>query len=148
MAKEVCVFCGEEVGYMRSEYITCGPVGQHACKHCAREVKELSELEKCRRALQRGVTECRKSMEEYIAMVESAEEARPACLRCGEKLRFGQAVTLDDSPYRDGLLASSGFAILPAYCQSCGKMEIYNPGYIGNNKLLSYLVKKDNGEVK
>lgn len=145
MAKEICVFCGKEIGYVRSEYITCGPVGQYACKSCAREAASLSEADKCRMVLQRGYTTSRAAMEEYIAMVDGAEEARPACLRCGAKLKFGAAVTLDDTPYRDGLLASGGFAILPAYCQNCGKMEIYNPGYIGNNKLLSFLVKKDTG---
>ncbi len=144
MAKEICVFCGSEVGYMRSEYVTCGPVGQYACKRCAREVNGLSEEEKCRRALQRGFTEARKSMEEYIAMVEGAEEARPACLRCGAKITFGEIQTLDNSPYRDGLLSGT-FNVLPAYCKNCGKMELYNPAYISGNKLLSYLVKKDTG---
>lgn len=148
MAKEVCVFCGEEIGYIRSEYVSCGPVCQWACKQCAREIEPLSAVERCRRALQRGVTEARQSMEEYIEMVDGAEEARPACLRCGAKLRFGWTITLDDTPYRDGLLSSGGFAILPAYCQNCGKMELYSPGYISNNKLLSYLVKKDTGEIK
>lgn len=147
MAKEVCVFCGSEVSYMRSDYVSCGPVNQFACKACAKELKDLSALERCRRALQRGITEAKQTIEEYITMVETAEEARPACLRCGEKLRFGEVQTLDNSPYRDGLLSNT-FNILPAYCHNCGKMEIYNPAYIGNNKLLSYLVKKDTGEIK
>lgn len=145
MAKEICVFCGEEVGYIRSECVSCGPVSQWACKSCAKEVKDLDEAERCRRALRLGLAVASDAMQEYVTMVEGAEEARPACLRCGAKLKFGQPVTLDDTPYRDGLLASGGFTVLPAFCQSCGKMELYNPGYIGNNKLLSYLVKKDTG---
>lgn len=144
MAKEVCVFCGEEVGYMRNEYVNCGPVCECACKRCAREVKEVSEVERCRRALQRGLSTSRKPLEEYIAMVEGAEEARPACLRCGAKLKFGEMQTLDNSPYRDGLLSSS-FDVVPAYCTGCGKMELYHPAYLSGNKLLSYLVKKDTG---
>ena len=42
MAKEICVFCGEEVGYIRSEYVSCGPVSQWACKSCVKEVEKLS----------------------------------------------------------------------------------------------------------
>lgn len=147
MAKEVCVFCGQEVGYVRSEYVVCGPVSQFSCKSCAREVKDLSGVERCRRALRLGITEVRQAMEEYIEMVENAEESRPACLRCGEKIRFGQVQTLDNSPYRDGLLTDT-FDVLPAYCTNCGKMEFYNPSYISRHKLFSYLVKKDNGEIK
>ena len=145
MAKEICVFCGNEVGSMRGEYISCGPMSQWACKSCVREVKPLSDTDRARIVHQRRFTSQLAAFEEYVAMVDGAEEARPACLRCGAKLKFGRAVTLDDTPYRDSLLASGGFSVLPAYCQSCGKMEIYNPGYIGNNKLLSYLVKKDTG---
>ena len=148
MAKEICVFCGNEVGSVRGEYISCGPIYQWACKNCAREVKPLGETDRARRILQRRFTSQTAAFEEYVAMVDGAEEARPACLRCGAKLKFGRAVTLDDTPYRDGLLASSGFSVLPAYCHNCGKMEIYNPGYILNNKLFSYLVAKDTGLIK
>lgn len=147
MAKEVCVFCGTEVGYMRSEYVSCGPVSQWACKSCAKEVKDLDEVERCRQALRLSLAVAPDALQEYVTMVEGAEDARPTCLRCGTKLKFGQVVTLDSSPYRDGLLSNT-FDILPAYCRQCGKMELYNPGYSSGNKLLSYLVKKDTGELK
>ena len=147
MAKVKCVFCGDEVSDFVVKTVFCGPVIQYACKRCFKEVETLSDEDRCRRALQRGFALSPERVREHLEIVESAEEARPACLRCGEKLRFGEAETLDASPNRDGLLSRT-FDVLPAYCTNCGKMELYNPTYIAKNKLFSYLVNKDNGRIK
>ena len=146
MAKETCVFCGEEAGFLNSDYITCGPTGQFACRSCAKELQDLDAPERCRRALRLGLAKDPQKLQEYLDLAENAEDARPACLRCGEKLHFGPVQTLDNSPYRDGLLSTT-FDVLPAYCSKCGKMEFYAPDVIANNKLLSYLCRKDNGEI-
>ena len=154
MAKETCVFCGNEVGFLHSDFVTCGPTGQCACKACAKEVKNLDNPERCRRALQRGLAKDAHRLQEFLDqtaqhaqeclnIAENAESSRPTCLRCGEKLYFGQIQTLDSSPYRDGLFSST-FDILPAYCKACGKLEFYDPAYISNNQLLSHLVQIDN----
>ena len=145
MAKVICVFCGEEVSTMRGDYIPCGPVYQWACRNCIREVKPLGETDRARRVLQRRFTSKAAAFEEYIAMVDGAEEARPACLRCGEKLKFGEAQALHNNPLNEW---KSFFDVLPAYCTNCGKIELYRPEHIEKNKQLSYLVKKDTGEIK
>lgn len=144
MAKEVCVFCGEEMGYIRSEYVSCGSVSQWACKSCAREVKDLSEVEKCRRALQRGLAASRDKLEEFLAMAEGAEDARPVCQYCGEKMTFKKVVTLE----KKFEVFDPHFEILPAYCGACGRIALFDPAYIRRNKTLSYLAEKDNSEVK
>ena len=145
MAKEICVFCGNEVGTMLSDFISCGPASQFACRSCVKELKSLSEEERCRRALRLGLAKNPQYLQDYLDIVEHAEEARFTCLRCGEKLTFGQAQSLDSSPYLDGLLGSS-FDVLPVYCKKCGKIEFYDPTVISENKLLSYLWKKDLAE--
>ena len=147
MAKETCVFCGQEVSDFVVKQVFCGPVLQYACKSCAKEVNELDGAERCRRALQRGLAVNAERIQEHLDIMEHAEEARPTCLRCGEKLRFGEMQELDNSPYRDGLLTST-FDVLPAYCTNCGKMELYSPQYISKHKMLSYLVKIDTGVIK
>ena len=139
MAKEICVFCGTEVGYMRSEYVNCGPVSQWACKSCAREVASLSEVEKCRRALQRGLAVSKEKLEEYIAMVDSAEESRPVCPSCGGKMTFRKVVTLEKKfdvfdPY---------FGIIPVCCENCGRLALFDPAFIRRSKALTYLAEKD-----
>ena len=144
MAKEVCVFCGNEVGYIRCDWITCGPVSQLACRNCIRELKDLGEEEKCRRALQRGLAASREKLEEYLVMVEDAENARPVCQYCGEKMMFKKVVTLE----KKFDVFDPHFEILPAYCGACGRMALFDPAYVRGNKILSYLAEKDNGEVK
>ena len=146
MAKETCVFCGNEAGFMLGDFVPCGPVSQFACRSCAKEVKNLSEAERCRRALQRGLANEPQRIQEYLDTVENAEDARPACLRCGEKLSFGQVQTLDNSPYSDGLLSTS-FDVLPAHCKKCGRIELFDPSYVSNDRFLTYLLRKDNEET-
>ena len=115
MAKETCVFCGAEVSDFVVKTVFCGPVIQYACKSCAKEAEAMSDEERCRRALQRRFAADPERIRAHLEVVEQAEEARPACLRCGEKLKFGEAQALDNSPNYDGLLTGS-FDILPAYC--------------------------------
>ena len=49
---------------------------------------------------------------------------------------------LDNSAMKDSVFAGT-FDILPAYCESCGKYEFYNPAIIRQDKYLSYLIWKD-----
>ena len=149
---KVCVFCGEKIGAFRSTSIICGGAYQTSCKDCAKEVNCLPEDEQCRRALKLGLASYPEMLEKYIKYAEekaevarTAEEHRPACLRCGGKLRFQEEQMLDNSPLRDGLLSST-FDVLPAFCESCGKYEFYNPSVLKKNKQLAFLLKKDTEE--
>ena len=149
---KVCVFCGEKIGAFRSTSIICGGAYQTSCKDCAKEVNCLPEDEQCRRALKLGLASYPEMLEKYIqsvdeeqAIASKAEEHRPACLRCGGKLRFQEEQMLDNSPLRDGLLSST-FDVLPAFCESCGKYEFYNPSVLKKNKHLAFLLKKDTEE--
>ena len=140
--EQVCVFCGQKPGAFRSTTVQCGNTFQFACKSCEKELKDLDEVEICHRALRYGRAENPQKLQDRIALITEAEEHRPVCLRCGTKLYFGKVQTLDNSPLRDHLLSDT-FDILPAYCENCGKMEIYDPGYIRRNKYLRYLSWKD-----
>lgn len=144
MEKEkVCVFCGQKPGMFSSTTVFCGDTAQFACKVCEKELKNLDDVEVCHRALRLGLAENPKRLEDRIALVTEAENHRPACLRCGAKLKFGTDQQLDNSPLRDGLLSST-FDVLPAYCESCGKMEFYDPTIVRKNKFIAYLISKDN----
>lgn len=143
MAKEnVCVFCGEPLSTFRSTTVICGPTIQSSCKGCAKEVETLNEEERCRRALRLGLAKYPQTLEERLTILTESEAHRPSCLRCGAKLRFGKSQALDNSPYRDSLL-SDPFVVLPAYCKSCGKIELFDPGFISADKFLAELLKKD-----
>ena len=80
--------------------------------------------------------------EERLALLTEAEEHRPACLRCGVKLKFGRVQQLDNTPIRDGMFTET-FDVQPAYCEACGKIEFYHPDYVARNKFWAFLAEKD-----
>lgn len=145
MANELCVFCGQKPGTFRSTTIQCGNTLQSACKACEKELKDLDEIEVCRRALIRGIAENADRIRERIELITEAENHRPKCLRCGANLTFMDAQELDNSPMRDSVFMET-FEVLPAYCESCGKYEFYNPVVVRKNKYLAHLIWKDTQE--
>ena len=146
MANEYfCVFCGEKLGMFNSASFACADVYQPCCKNCAKELKELSEEEQCRRALQRGCAQQPEKIEQRIELITTAEEHRPSCTQCGGKLIFEPVQYLDNSPMRDSVF-SEGFEVLPAYCESCGKYTFYKPAVTNKNRLIAYLIHKDTSQ--
>ena len=145
MANELCVFCGQKPGTFRSTTVACGTTVQVACKACEKELKGLDEVEICRRALVRGIAENPDRIRERIELITEAENHRPKCLRCGANLSFMKVQELDNSPMRDTIFKEP-FEVLPAFCESCGKFEFYNPVIIRKNKYLAHLIWKDTQE--
>lgn len=148
----VCVFCGQPLHMFRDDYCICARIVQPCCKDCMKELRELDEAEQCRRALKLGLAKQPEDLEAHLQQLahaeevaRTAEERRPACLRCGGKLRFQKEQMLDNSPLRDGLLSST-FDVLPAFCETCGKYEFYNPTVLKKNDYLAFLLKKDTTE--
>lgn len=144
-----CVFCGEKLGAFSAMTMVCGGAYLPCCKSCYKELLPLSEEEQCRRALRLGLVKDPQQLEAFIRQSEEAEEAarnaeehRPACLRCGKKLRFRQVQSLDNSPLRDSLFSTT-FDILPAYCEACGKYEFFNPEVVEKDRYLAHLIKID-----
>ena len=142
---EICVFCGEKPGTFRSTTVQCGNTWQYACKACEKELDGLNDLERCRRALLRGLAEQPDRLRERIDLITESENHRLKCLRCGSGLIFMEEQSLDNSPMGDSIFHGS-FDVLPAYCESCGKFEFYNPAVIQKDKYLRYLAKKDTQE--
>jgi len=138
----LCVFCGQKPGTFRSTTVACGNTVQVSCKACEKELKDLDEMEVCRRALIRGIAENPDRIRERIELLSEAENHRPKCLRCGSKLSYMKVQELDNSPMQDSIFKDS-FKVLPAYCESCGKYEFYNPVIIRKDKYLAYLIWKD-----
>ena len=145
MANELCVFCGQRLGTFRSTTIICGGTVQTACKTCEKELKDLEEIEVCRRALVRGMAENPDRLRERIDLITEAENHRPKCLRCGTNLTFIKVQPLDNSPLKDSIFKEP-FEVLPAYCVACGKYEFYNPDIIRKNKYLAHLIYRDTQE--
>ena len=145
MANELCVFCGQKPGTFRSTTIQCGNTWQQACKACEKELKDLDEVEVCRRALIRGIAENPERLRERIELITEAENHRPKCIRCGTNLTFMEVQELDNTPLQDSVFMDP-FEVLPAYCESCGKYEFYNPVIIRKNKYLAHLIWKDTQE--
>ena len=142
MANELCVFCGQKPGTFRGTTIACGNTIQVACKSCEKELKVLDEAEICRKALIRGIAEHPERIRDRIELLSEAENHRPKCLRCGADLTFMKVQELDNSPMKDSVFAGT-FDVLPAFCESCGKYEFYNPVIIRKDKYLAYLIWKD-----
>ena len=142
MANELCIFCGQKPGTFRSTTLACGSTIQVACKACEKELKDLDEVEICRRALVRGIAENPERIRARIELLTEAENHRPKCLRCSTNLTFLKVQELDNSPMRDSIFKEP-FEVLPAYCTACGKYEFYNPDVIRKNKYLAHLVNKD-----
>ena len=145
MANELCIFCGQKPGTFRSTTLACGSTIQVACKACEKELKDLDEVEVCRRALVRGIAENPERIRARIELLTEAENHRPKCLRCSTNLTFLKVQELDNSPMRDSIFKEP-FEVLPAYCTVCGKYEFYNPDVIRKNKYLAHLVNKDTQE--
>lgn len=146
MANEYfCVFCGEKLGLFNSASFACADIYQPCCKDCAKELKELSEEEQCRRALRRGCAQQPEKIEERIELITTAEEHRPVCLRCGGKMMFDPVQYLDNSPMRDSVFTEE-FEVQPAYCESCGKYEFYKPAVTNKNRFITYLIHKDTSQ--
>lgn len=143
MANEkACVFCGQTPGTFRSTTVPCGGTFQFACKACEKELRDLDDAEKCRRALIRSLAELPDKLRERIELINEAENHRPKCTQCGGKLVFTPVQELDNSPLRDSIFKEP-FEVLPAYCEACGKYEFYNPVVAQRNKYLAYLIEKD-----
>ena len=139
----ICVFCGEKIGFFSAYTIRCADIRHPCCKNCADELQEAREDELCRRALRLGLAEQPEKLEERLTLLTESEAHRPACLRCGSKLKFGKLQRLDNTPMRDGIFTDI-FEVQPAYCRSCGKIELYHPDYVARNKYLAFLIKQDN----
>lgn len=142
MANNVCIFCGQKIGAFQSTTVVCGRTPQNACKSCEKELNGLDEAEICRRALLRGLAENPERIRARIELITEAESHRPKCLRCNTPLSFMEVETLDNSPMQNSIFKDS-FEVLPAYCNSCGKYEFYNPSIFRKNKYLVYLAWKD-----
>lgn len=142
MANNICVFCGQKPRFLQDTLIPCAGTQLNACKTCEKELQGLEELEICRRALIRGLTENPDRLQKRIELITEAENHRPKCLQCGEKLTFMKVQELDNSPMQDSLFKDP-FEVLPAYCKSCGKFEFYKPSIVQKNKYLVYLINKD-----
>ena len=142
MANNTCVFCGQKPGAFQSTTIPCAGTYQNACKSCEKELDGLDEMEICRRALIHGIAENPERIRARMELITEAEEHRPKCLRCGGKLLFMRVQQLDNSPLRDSVFKDP-FEVLPAYCESCGKYEFYDPEITEKNEYLAYLIKID-----
>ena len=140
--KRICVFCGEKPGPFRSSNVVCGGTLQVCCLSCEEELRSLTELEQCKRALRLGLADMPKKLEDRIDVITNAEAHRHECLRCGAKLTYGTVQHLDNSPLNDGIFSGT-FDVVPAFCSSCGKIEFFDPVFLEQNKYTAYLLELD-----
>ena len=140
--KRICVFCGKKPAPFRSSNIVCGDTLQVCCISCENEVRTLSELEQCTRALRLGLADAPHKLKERIDILTNAETHRHKCLRCGAELTYGAVQHLDNSPLNDGIFGGT-FDVVPAFCVSCGKIEFFAPEFLKRNKYTAYLIELD-----
>ena len=138
-----CVFCGKSISPFRSTNVLCGKTHEPSCRDCAREMESLPHIDRCRRALQRGLANHPELLREYIEVTQSAEDHRPAC-GCGGKLRFMEEQNFDNTPHTDSIFHGS-FEVLPAWCEDCARFEFFHPTTARKNPFLAHLIEKDTG---
>ena len=63
----------------------------------------------------------------------ATENTTLKCLRCGTPLTFMRVQALDNTPLKDSVYDNT-FNVLPAYCESCGMFEFYNPEIVMKNE--------------
>ena len=81
MANELCIFCGQKPGTFRSTTLACGSTIQVACKACEKELKDLDEVEVCRRALVRGIAKILSVSERELSYLQRQRITVPsACV--------------------------------------------------------------------
>ena len=141
-----CVFCGKSVSPFRSTTVRCGNTYQLSCRDCEKELGQLDDLERCRRALLRGLAERPERLREQIELSAEAEAHRPTCGRCGGRLRFMKEQHFDNTPHGDSVFHDS-FDVLPAWCTDCGRFEFFHPAVLRQNRFLAFLQKKDIAET-
>ena len=140
-----CVFCGKSISPFRSTNVFCGKTHEPSCRDCAREMESLPHIDRCRRALQRGLANHPELLREYIEVTQSAEDHRPAC-GCGGKLRFMEEQNFDNTPHGDSIFHGC-FTVLPGYCTTCGRFAFFHPETVRSNPFLAHLIEKDTGRT-
>jgi hypothetical protein len=138
-----CVFCGKSINPFRSTNVLCGKTHEPSCRDCAREMEPLPHIDRCRRALQRGLANRPELLREYIEVTQSSEDHRPTC-GCGGKLRFMEEQNFDNTPHGDSIFHGC-FTVLPAYCTTCGRFAFFHPETVRSNPFLAHLIEKDTG---
>ena len=108
-------------------------------------MESLPHIDRCRRALQRGLANHPELLREYIEVTQSAEDHRPAC-GCGGKLRFMEEQNFDNTPHGDSIFHGC-FTVLPGYCTTCGRFAFFHPGTLRSNSFLAHLIEKDTGRT-
>ena len=146
MEEKRCVFCGQKPGILQSAAVYAANIEQTACRSCEKELKDLEEIDICRRALIHGLAIEPERLKKRILFLSEAEEKRPKCLRCGGKLAFMREQWLDNSPYGDSIFHAP-FSVIPAFCGACGKFEFYHPSILRMDKYLAALYDKDIRDV-
>ena len=125
--------------------VFCGKTHEPSCRDCAREMESLPHIDRCRRALQRGLANHPELLREYIEVTQSAEDHRPAC-GCGGKLRFMEEQNFDNTPHGDSIFHGC-FTVLPGYCTTCGRFAFFHPETVRSNPFLAHLIEKDTGRT-
>jgi hypothetical protein len=108
-------------------------------------MESLPHIDRCRRALQRGLANHPELLREYIEVTQSAEDHRPTC-GCGGKLRFMEEQNFDNTPHGDSIFHGC-FTVLPAYCTTCGRFAFFHPETVRSNPFLAHLIEKDTGRT-
>ena len=138
MAKE-CVFCGKELKLFECRNVYCCGTEQPSCPSCYAEVKNLSQREQGRRALETGRAVAADLLRSELERHESESATKRervvsdvACLRCGAPmLKMGvQTFQLGvEKPFLGDLphLLSGGLSLEVMCCEKCRKVEFFLP---------------------
>lgn len=135
--RENCIFCGKKLGLLERDEFYCGRQPQGVCKACRRDLLDLGQEERGKRALATGRAEYAEEIETFLEEFKKQrqEERRKVssgkkCLRCGGEMlkdgvrtfKLGEETLLLSDLNR---LFSGSMDLEMLVCEDCGKVEFF-----------------------
>ena len=130
-----CALCGKKTGLFSQHSLNCGTTTEWFCGDCFDRLYDLSPAQRAQVLLREGKAERPDALRAALEQQEAAEKQLRTgwkCLRCGgEMLRRGrQQFKLGEETFffsDINRLASGSMTLEILRCESCGKMEFYDP---------------------
>ena len=126
-----CALCGQNTDLISFQSLRCGKRSEWCCRHCADLLGGFTPEYRARVLAEKG-DHAACAPEERRAAAEKQLRTGWQCLRCGgEMLRRGrQQFKLGEETFffsDINRLASGSMTLEILRCESCGKMEFYDP---------------------
>lgn len=139
---EVCALCGKKLSLFSQNALNCTGTTEIFCGDCYDRLYDLSPIQRARLVLEKGHPNDRDSLQNALERREAdrAEKQKQrqsglTCLRCGKAMwrRGRRTFKLGEETFffsDINRLASGSMELELLQCESCGKIEFYDPEFL------------------